>query len=148
MRIMAACVGFGLLWSSLPTHSCAAALPPDLEKAARQYDRAQMEGSRGGLEKILARDYQLANGRGQLESREQFIEEFATPGSRIDPYVVQQPIEIVWTNGAVLGGIVHLTGMVGGKAFDAHLRFADIWAKRAKRWQVVFTQVTQVPGQK
>jgi len=146
MKSMTRYLALGLAAGLLSGSASAAVLPPDLAKAAHEYDRAQIEGDRALLEKMLASNYRLVNGGGQVESRKQFIDESTAPGFRIDPFVVQQSIEIVWTNGAVLAGIVHLTGIDGGKAFDVHLRFADVWAKRRGRWQVVFTQATRAPN--
>lgn len=134
-----------LTWSSAV---CAAAMPHDLAIAAAQYDRAQVDGSRPLFEKMLARDYQLVNGAGQVETRGEFIAESTAPGFKIDPFVVEEAVVSVWANGAVLGGRVHLTGSDGGKRFDAYMRFADVWARRAGRWQVIFTQVTRVPTPK
>jgi hypothetical protein len=124
----------------------AAPLPVDLAKAAAEYDKAQIESSRPLLEKMLASDYHLINSGGEVESRKQFIDESTTGSFKIDPYVVEQPIETVWANAAVLAGYVHITGSDAGKRFDAHLRFADVWAKRNGRWQVVFTEVTKAPA--
>lgn len=54
---------------------------------------------------------------------------------------------ILWASDR-LALAIRTSGVMGGKPFDAHLRFADLWGKPAGRWQVVFTQVTQVPSQK
>jgi hypothetical protein len=123
----------------------AAPLPADLARAAAAYDKAQIESSRPLLEKMLAPDYRLVNSGGEVESRKQFIDESTTGDFKLDPYVVERPIETVWRDGAVLAGYVHLTGIAAGKRFDARLRFADVWAKRNGRWQVVFTEVTKAP---
>ena len=48
----------------------------------------------------------------------------------------------------MLAGLVHITGHASGKPFNAAFRFADIWAKRGGRWQVVFTEVTKLPPAK
>ena len=42
-----------------------------------------------------------------------------------------------------MGGLVHLKGMSGGKRFAVTLRFADIWAKRNGKWQVIYTHVSK-----
>jgi hypothetical protein len=46
-----------------------------------------------------------------------------------------------------MGGVVDLHGMDGGKPFAATLRFADIWAKRKGKWQVIYTHVSKPPAQ-
>jgi hypothetical protein len=58
---------------------------------------------------------------------------------------VRESIEKVWTNGAVMGGIATLRGTDGGKAFEATLRFSDVWAKRHGVWQVIYTHVSRPP---
>lgn len=123
-------------------------LPADLASAAADYDRAQVKGDRALLNRLLADDYHLVNGGGQVESKEQFVSESVDPAFRLAPFVVENPIETVWRDGAVLAGEVHLEGQDHGKPFVAHFRFADIWRKRDGVWQVVFTQVTRLPADK
>lgn len=121
----------------------AARLPADLAKAAREYDQAQINGDRVELERLLADDYVLVNSRGTVSGKQDLIRDYTAPGFRLDPYEVQEPIERVWTDGAVLGGLVTLSGQDGGQRFEATLRFADVWARRKGIWRVIFTEVTR-----
>src|SRR6185437_12843603 len=123
-------------------------LPPDLAAAAADYDRAQVKGDKELLNRSLADDYHLVNGAGQVYTKEQFVADSIDPASSLEPYTVENPIETVWADGAVLAGEVRLKGKDHGKPFDAHARFADIWRKRGGVWQVVFTEVTRLPGGK
>jgi uncharacterized protein DUF4440 len=129
-----------------PSLAAKGGLPDDLASAAADYDRAQVKGDRTLLNRLLADDYHLVNGGGQVESKEQFVAESTDPAFRLEPFVVENPIESVWTNSAVLAGEVHLKGQDHGKPFTAHFRFADVWRKRDGVWQVVFTEVTRLAG--
>jgi hypothetical protein len=120
-------------------------LPAELVAAAADYDRAQVKGDEALLNRLLADDYHLVNGSAQIESKKQFVAESVDPEFKLDPFVVENPLETVWTDGAVLAGEVHLKGQDHGKPFTAHFRFADIWRKRNGAWQVVFTEVTRFP---
>ncbi|MDQ2860548.1 MAG: nuclear transport factor 2 family protein [Pseudomonadota bacterium] len=124
----------------------AATLPADLVSAAAAYDKAQIAGDRAELERLLADDYTLVNSASQVEDKAQFIADYTAPGYRLDPFTVREPVEKVWTDGAVLGGLVTLTGVDGGKPYAATLRFADVWARRSGKWQVIFTQVARPPA--
>ena len=121
-------------------------VPADLAAAAADYDRAQVKGDKALLNRLLADDYHLVNGGGQVESKEQFVAESIDPAFKLAPFTVENPIETVWADGAVLAGEVHLKGQDHGKPFTAHFRFADIWRKRDGAWQVVFTEVTRLPA--
>jgi hypothetical protein len=44
-----------------------------------------------------------------------------------------------------MGGIATIRGTDGGKSYEVRLRFADIWAKRNGRWQVIYSQVSKTP---
>jgi hypothetical protein len=44
-----------------------------------------------------------------------------------------------------MGGIATLRGKDAGRRYEVRLRFADIWAKRKGRWQVIYTQVSKAP---
>ena len=138
------CVGVAaaLAWCSLTN---AAELPPDLAKAVHDYDAAQIHGNKPELERLVADEYTLVNSSGRVQNKAELIADYTTPGYRIEPFEILQPVEKVWSDGAVMGGIVNLRGTDGGKPFAVTLRFADIWAKRNGKWQVIYTHVSKPP---
>ena len=134
---------------TLPVAAPAAAppaeMPADLQAAAHAFDQAQMHNDGGALASLLADDYLLVNSSGTLETKADFIRDYTLPGFTLEPFTIEQPVEKIWGDGAVLGGIATLKGMSEGKPYEARLRFADIWAKRGGRWRVIYTQVSRVP---
>jgi ketosteroid isomerase-like protein len=120
-------------------------LPPDLARAAADYDQAQIHNDGPALRRLLADDYTLVNGAGEIFSKPGFIRDSTAPGFSLQPYVVEHEINRVWSDGAVLSGEVTLRGTDGGKPFTSHMRFADVWAKRNGAWRVIFTEVTRLP---
>jgi hypothetical protein len=130
------------------TTAYCADLPADLEKAVHDYDEAQIKGNRAELQRLLADDYTLLNSGGKIQNKSELIADYTAPGFKLEPFVVEQPIEKVWSNGAVMGGIATLKGMDGGKPFSVTLRFSDIWAKRNGVWQVIYTHVSRPPESK
>jgi len=125
------------------TSARAAVLPPDLAKAVADYDTAQIKGDGAELRRLLADDYTLLNSSGAIEDKAQLIADYTAPGYKLDPFLVREPIEKVWANGAVIGGIATLSGVDGGKRFELTLRFADVWAKRGGVWRVIYTHVSK-----
>jgi ketosteroid isomerase-like protein len=121
------------------------ALPPDLARAAAAYDQAQIKSDGAALADLLADDYQLVNGACQISNKAQFIADSTAPGSTLEPYIVENAINRVWPDGAVLSGEVNLKGVTDGKPFAIRTRFADIWRRQHGKWQVVFTEVTRFP---
>jgi hypothetical protein len=121
----------------------AADLPADLAKAVKDYDEAQIHGKKTELQRLVADDYTLVNSSGRIQNKAALIADYTAPGYKIEPFVIQQPVEKVWSDGAVMGGVVDLRGMDGGKPFAVKLRFADIWAKRNGKWQVIYTHVSR-----
>jgi hypothetical protein len=132
--------------SLLGSLSNAADLPADLAKAVKDYDEAQIHGSKAELQRLVADDYTLVNSSGRIQSKAELIADYTAPGYKIEPFEIQQPVEKVWSDGAVMGGVVDLRGTDGGKPFAVKLRFADIWAKRNGRWQVIYTHVSRPPA--
>jgi hypothetical protein len=139
-----------VLWLGVPAVGSAAAttVPRDLAQAAADYDRAQIQGDRVALNRLLAEDYRLVNSGAEVETKAQFVAESSDPTFKLAPFVVTAPTEIVWNDGAVFAGEVRLIGTSAGKPFSTRIRFADVWARRDGRWQVVFTEVTPLPASK
>lgn len=123
----------------------AAELPPDLARAAKDYDRATVDSDTAALERLFADDYVLVNSDASVEDKQQAIADFRMPGFKIDPYVLTRPVQTAWDGGAVIGGVVHLSWTQDGKQQQRWIRIAHVWAKRRGAWQMTYTQVTRVP---
>lgn len=124
----------------------AAALPPDLATAAHAYDQAQIKSDKAELQRLLADDYVLHNSSGQVQDKTSFIADSTAPGFHMEPFTIDEPVEKVMGDVALLGGVGTLKGTDGGKAFTVRLRFMDVWQKRAGQWRVIFSQATRVPA--
>jgi ketosteroid isomerase-like protein len=120
-------------------------LPPDLVKATQDYDRAQFHNDVATLQNLVADDYVLVNSNATVENKQQFLADFNLPGFKIDPYVIEQPVQKIWGDAAVIAGLVHLSWRQDGKHQTRWLRVAYVWAKRDGHWQATYTQVTRVP---
>lgn len=119
-------------------------LPADLAAAAHAYDAAQVNGDRAALERLVADDYVLVNGAGQVQDKAKLIADYMAPGFKLDPFTIEAPVEKVLGDTALLGGRVNMTGVDGGQRFALVVRFVDTWAKRDGQWRVVYSQVTRV----
>jgi ketosteroid isomerase-like protein len=115
-------------------------IPADLAARVKAFDDAQIKGDKTALEDLLADDFVLINSRNQRQTRADLVADYTKPGFKLDPFVVEQPVELVWKDGAVMGGVAKLTGVDGGEKFAVMLRFSDVWAKRDGKWRVIYAQ--------
>ena len=120
-------------------------LPRDLSAAATAYDLAQFRSDRSELQRLLADDYTLVGSYGETLTKVEDIAGAVSPDRKATYVALSKQVRKVWPNGAVLGGIVDAKGIDHGKAFVMRARFVDIWAKRNGHWQVIFTQINDIP---
>jgi hypothetical protein len=132
-----------LISATLHSSANAAELPADLAKAVHDYDEAQVHGNKAELQRLVADDYTLINSTGRVQNKAELIADYTAPGYKIEPFRILEPVGKVWSDGAVMGGVVDLRGIDGGKPFAVTLRFADIWAKRNGKWQVIYSHVSK-----
>src|SRR5262245_59531579 len=88
--------------------AAASDIPADLAKAVKDYDEDQIKGNRAELQRLLADDYTLLSSAGKIEDKAKLIADYTAPGFKLEPFVVREPIEKAWSNGAVMGGIATL----------------------------------------
>lgn len=119
--------------------------PAALEEAAEAYETAQIRGDAAALERLIADDYILVGSDGSRETKAQLIAFWAAEGFDPDPVMVVEPVELLWTDGAALGGTVTLTGSMGGEPLGVTIRYIDIWALRDGEWRVAYGHTTRVP---
>jgi hypothetical protein len=144
--VFSKCVAF-LIASVAFTTAFAADIPVDLHKAVEDYDKAQINGDGAELRRLVADEYVLVNSSGYVQNKSELIADYLAPGYKLEPFKVMQPVEKVWSDGAVMGGLVNLKGTSEGKPFAMLLRFADVWAKRKGKWQVIYTHVSKPADQ-
>jgi ketosteroid isomerase-like protein len=51
----------------------------------------------------------------------------------------------VWSDAAVIAGVIHLRWTQDGKRNARRVRMVHVWARRDGRWQLTHTQVTRIP---
>jgi len=129
-----------------PAAALAQALPPDLARQVHAYERAQIEGDGPALEALIADDFILVGGDGSRVGKAAHIAEFTAPQLDLEPVVLRDVVEHVWTDGAALGATVDLRGTFDGAPFRQTLRYMDVWALRDGQWRVVYGQATRVPA--
>ncbi|HEY3811912.1 MAG TPA: nuclear transport factor 2 family protein [Caulobacteraceae bacterium] len=125
--------------------AAADALPPDLSAAVAAYDRAQANNDTDTLSRLVSDDFILVNSNASVEDKAQFLADFHLPGFKIEPYRFEDPVAKAWGDGAVTGGLLHLSWTQDGKHQTRALRIAYVWQKRDGRWRATYAQVTRVP---
>jgi ketosteroid isomerase-like protein len=120
-------------------------VPPDLAARVRAYDVAQVKGDKAALEDLLADDFVLVNSSGRRQTKAELIADFTKPGFKLEPFVVEEPVELFWSDGAVMAGVARIRGVDAGQPYDLRLRFSDIWAKRDGKWRVVYVHASRDP---
>jgi ketosteroid isomerase-like protein len=128
----------------LATRALAAELPPDLVRAVHEYDQAQFANDTATLDRLVVDDFVLVNSDGSVQDKASFLADFNLPGFRIEPYVIEQPVRKVWSDGAVVGGLVNLRWIQDGKHHSRQVRVAYVWVKRDGRWRAAYAQVTRI----
>jgi ketosteroid isomerase-like protein len=141
--IVLACALLSGVTSSLSAKDSGAKIPADLAARVHAYDEAQVKGDKAALEDLVADDYVLINSRGQRQTKQDLIHDYTKPGFKLEPFVVEEPVEVAWKDGAVMGGVARIRGVDDGQAYDLRLRFSDIWAKRDGKWRVIYTHVNR-----
>ena len=122
-----------------------AGLRADLARAVSDYDQATSRNDVATLSALVAEDYVLVNSDSTVQDKGSYLSDFARPGFRIDPYVIEQPVQKVWRDVAVTGGLLHLGWTQDGKHQQRMARIAHVWARSGARWQIVYSQLTRVP---
>lgn len=120
-------------------------LPADLAQAWQDYDRATIGNDAARLASLVTDDYMLVNSDSSVQDKRSYLADFALPGFRLDPYEIEQPLQKVWGDAALTGGVFTLGWTQEGRHQRRRLRVAHVWSKKDGRWRIAYTQLTRVP---
>jgi ketosteroid isomerase-like protein len=120
-------------------------LPSDLRQAMEAFDRAQVSADTATLARLVTEDYVLVNSDATIDRKAKYLSDFLLPGLRMEPYEIEQRIEKVWGDVAVVFGLQRLAWTQDGTRHQRDLRIVHVWTKRSGRWQATHTQLTRIP---
>lgn len=134
-------------WTTVVAAAARAAgtLPIDLATAIADYDRATVSNDVATLANLVADDYVLVNSDSSLQDKRSYLEDFAVPGFKLDPYELQDPVRQVWGDAALLAGVVRLSWTLEGEHHARLLRIAHVWTRQDGNWRLSYTQLTRIP---
>ena len=121
------------------------ALPRDLVDAMRAFDLAQVSADTATLARLVTDDYVLVNSDASMDLKRKYLADFLLPGLTMDAYVIEDRIEKLWGDAAVIAGVQRLSWTQDGQRHRRVLRIVHVWTKRDGRWQVTHTQLTRIP---
>jgi ketosteroid isomerase-like protein len=122
-----------------------AAAPSDLARAWSDYNRATIHSDIAALAALVTDDYMLVNSDASVQDKKSYLADFKVPGFKLDPYVIEQPLQKMWGNTALTGGVFNLSWTQDGRHQNRRLRIAHVWTKKDGRWRIAYTQLTRVP---
>jgi ketosteroid isomerase-like protein len=131
--------------SLLGLNIAAAEMPIDLAKAIQDYQQAQVQNDVVTLDRLVTDDFVLVNSDSSVQNKKSFLEDFNKPGFKMEPYVLEQKVEKIWSDAAVVGGVMLLKWTQDGKQQSRKLRIVYVWAKKDGHWQTTYAQLTRVP---
>ena len=140
---LAFCIGVSLAAS--PASAKSLGMPADLALALDAYNRATIHSDIKVLATIVTEDYMLVNSDSSVQDKRSYLADFAMPGFKLDPYLIEQPVARVVGAAALTGGIFRLGWTQDGRHQTRHLRIAHFWVKRGGHWRINYTQLTRIP---
>jgi ketosteroid isomerase-like protein len=106
-----------------------------------QYQLAVKNNDAKAMDRILADDFVLVTGRGQVFTKADLLKE--TRGNTVYEHQedTNQAVR-VWGDTAVVTALLWAKGTEGGKAFDYKLWFSDTYVRTPTGWRYVFGQAS------
>jgi uncharacterized protein (TIGR02246 family) len=121
------------------------ALPADLASALDAYNRATARNDTQALAALVTDDYVLVNSDASVQGKASYLADFAAPGFKLEPYVVEPLTYQVRGDAALTAWTFNLSWTQDGRHQTRRLRIAHFWVKQHGRWRIAYTQLTRVP---
>ena len=110
----------------------------------RRWADALVHHDIAALRNIMADDLAGVDARGVPWNKEQYLADVKSGDLTAESAGVDDLTCRVFVNGAVVTGRYSEKSKYKGKDSSVNARFIDVYAKRAGRWQVVFSQLTPI----
>ena len=98
------------------------------------------------LERLLAPEFTLVTTRGDVQTREQALDEVRANDPVYERFENHSMNAHVYGDTAVVQGITSLKGTFGGDPFELDVRFTDTLVRVDGQWTMVVSHVTRIPA--
>ena len=143
-----AVAGFMLALLMLVPALAAADSAADVERMEQKRMQAILNVDMPALYAIYADDFFYNTGSGASQTRAQYLPRYASGEIRVTK-ADSEPRDIrIYENTALVTGIVHVDLTNKGEDKLLHLRYLNVWVKRANGWELVARQSTNIAEQK
>ena len=119
----------------------------DVEKMEQKRMRAVIEADMPALNAIYADDFFYNTSSGPSLTKEEYLPRYASGELKIHSADTEARDIRVYENTALVTGIVHVNLTTKGETKTLHLRYLNVWVKRANGWVLVARQGTNLPAQ-
>lgn len=107
-----------------------------------RYQAAVKANDWAGMDAILADDFVLVTGSGKVFSKADLLNAARAKTTTYEHQEDSSRKVRLWGTTAVVTALLWEKGVDGGKAFDKHLWFSDVYVKTATGWRYVFGQAS------
>jgi len=121
--------------------------PADAAVARLEAERfeAQQKANVGALDRLLAPDLTYAHSTGKLDTKASFIESISSGALRYLSIAPPEDQRIrVYDAAAIVTGHCRMTVGSAGQEQKIHLRYTDVWVRKAGTWQMVAWQSSRL----
>jgi ketosteroid isomerase-like protein len=96
------------------------------------------------LEHLIAEDYRGFDLRGDIEQRQTILDSFVPGKAKLTKFELDEIDTQVFGEIGLVTGLGRIAGVYEDDRFHHTVRFCDVLVMRDSRWQLLFTQNTEV----
>jgi len=119
----------------------------DVEKMEQKRLRAVIEADMPTLNAIYADDFFYNTSSGPSLTKSEYLPRYASGELKVNAVDSEARDIRIYDNTALVTGIAHVTLTTKGETKTIHLRYLNVWVKRANGWVLVARQGTNLPAQ-
>ena len=119
----------------------------DVEKMEQKRLRAVIEADMPTLNAIYADDFFYNTSAGPSLTKSEYLPRYASGELKVNAVDSEARDIRIYDNTALVTGIAHVTLTTKGETKTVHLRYLNVWMKRANGWVLIARQGTNLPAQ-
>ena len=119
----------------------------DIERMEEQRIQAILDVDMPTLYAIYAHDFFYNVASGNSLTRSEYLPMYASGDLKVNMSMGEGRDIRVYGDTAVVTGVVHVNATIKGENRNLHLRYLNVWVKRADGWVLVARQATNLPAQ-